>query len=240
MSCGRSRKGGTRIGTTLKPIEKVFAEFLLRHQRGKVAIGRRYHPHAYPDVLLAADPVEFALLQHAQQLGLRCAVQIADLIQENGAAVGQFELPAAQAGRAGERSLFVAEQLAFEQFGWDRGAIHLHERAGGERALAMDVSGQQLLAGSGFADQQHARVGPCGHGGLLHDALEDAAFADHLRPLSHQLAQPLIFAAQIGLLQGVLDGQQHAVAARAAFRGSRMRRSGSPPPRRRWWRGRRS
>jgi hypothetical protein len=78
--------------------------------------------------LLAAHAVEFAFLQHAQQLGLRCAVQIAHFVQENRAAVGQLELAAARAGRAGERALLVPEQFGFEQFRGNRGAIHLHER----------------------------------------------------------------------------------------------------------------
>ena len=58
--------------------------------------------------------MEFALLQNAQQLGLRGGVQIADFIEEDRAAVGQFELASARGDGAGERALLVAEQLAFE------------------------------------------------------------------------------------------------------------------------------
>ena len=48
------------------------------------------------DRLLAADPLELAVLQHAQQLGLRRLVQVADFVEEDGAAVGQLELAAPQ------------------------------------------------------------------------------------------------------------------------------------------------
>ena len=51
---------------------------------------------AHADDLLAAHAVKLAFLQHAQQLGLRGAVQVADLVQENRAAVGQLELAAAR------------------------------------------------------------------------------------------------------------------------------------------------
>jgi hypothetical protein len=65
-----------------------------------------------------ASAVELAFLQHAQQLGLRCAVQVAHFVQENSGTIGQFEIAAAHSGGAGEGAFFVAEQFAFEQFGW--------------------------------------------------------------------------------------------------------------------------
>ena len=46
------------------------------------------------DRLLAAEPLHLAVLQHAQQLGLRRLVQVADLVEEDAAAVGQLELAA--------------------------------------------------------------------------------------------------------------------------------------------------
>ena len=43
----------------------------------------------------AADALELALLQHAQQLRLRLERQLADLVEEQRAAVGELEAPAA-------------------------------------------------------------------------------------------------------------------------------------------------
>ncbi len=78
-------------------------------------------------------------------------MQVADFVEKDGAAIGELELAAAERGRAGERALLVAEQLALDQLGRDRGAVDLHERARRKRALAMDVRGQQLFAGAGLA-----------------------------------------------------------------------------------------
>ena len=50
-------------------------------------------------------------------LTLKCAVDIADFIEKNGAAVGGFEDADAIAVRAGESAANSAEQLAFEQGG---------------------------------------------------------------------------------------------------------------------------
>ena len=46
-------------------------------------------------------------------------MQIADFVEEDGAAVGELELAAAQRRRTGERALLVAEQLALDQLGRD-------------------------------------------------------------------------------------------------------------------------
>ena len=102
--------------------------------------------------MLAADAMKLAFLEHAQELRLGGLMQVAGLVKEERAAVGQFELPAARAARSGERALLMAEHLAFEQLGRNGGAVHLDERTGGERALAVNVRGQQFLAGAGFPD----------------------------------------------------------------------------------------
>src|SRR5262249_9313336 len=63
----------------------------------------------------AAEPFELALLQHPQQLRLNLERQIADLVEEQRAAVGELEASDLAGVGAGERALVVAEQLALEQ-----------------------------------------------------------------------------------------------------------------------------
>ena len=64
---------------------------------------------------LAADRRHLALLQHAQQLGLQGEGHVADLVEEQRAAVGLAKLPGAVGDGAGEGAALVAEQLALEQ-----------------------------------------------------------------------------------------------------------------------------
>ena len=63
----------------------------------------------------AAEPLELALLQHAQQLDLRRQVDVADLVEEQRAALGQLEAALLARLGAGERALLVAEQLRLDQ-----------------------------------------------------------------------------------------------------------------------------
>ena len=79
----------------------------------------------------AAEPLECALLEHPQQLGLQLERQVADLVEEQRAAVGQLEAarPSRRDG-AGEGALLVAEQLALEQAGGQRGAVDVTKACG--------------------------------------------------------------------------------------------------------------
>ena len=73
--------------------------------------------------LAAADAVDLAFLQGAQQLGLKAAVHLGDFVEQQGAAVGLLELADAPRHRAGEGALLMAEQLAFQQVLGDGGAV---------------------------------------------------------------------------------------------------------------------
>ena len=64
------------------------------------------------DRLVAADAVELAVGQHAQQPRLQVERHVADLVEEQRAAVGLLEAAAAHRLRAGEGAALVAEQLA--------------------------------------------------------------------------------------------------------------------------------
>ena len=65
--------------------------------------------------LIAADRQHLVVLQHAQQLDLHRQRDVGQLVEEDGAAVGQREQAGPRLGRAGERALDVAEQLALDQ-----------------------------------------------------------------------------------------------------------------------------
>ena len=75
------------------------------------------------DLLTSADALDHPLLQEAQQLDLQRQRQVADLVEEQGAAVGDLDLAECRLGGAGEGALLVAEQLAFEQRLGNRGAV---------------------------------------------------------------------------------------------------------------------
>ncbi len=57
-------------------------------------MGRAHDAHVHRDLFPPADALEHALLQEAQELGLQGQREIADLVEEERAAVREFDLAA--------------------------------------------------------------------------------------------------------------------------------------------------
>ncbi len=89
----------------VEPVEQVLAEPAGGDLRLELLVRRGEHAHVHRHGLGAADARDHAVLQHPQHLGLRSQTHVADLIEEERAAVGLLELPGAVRHRAGERPL---------------------------------------------------------------------------------------------------------------------------------------
>ena len=118
----------------------------------------RQQAHVHRLFGMGADRAHRALLDRAQQLDLHRQRQLADLVEEQGAAVGRLEQAFLVGAGAGEAALAVAEELALHQLGRDRAAVDRHERPGRARAQAVDVARDDLLAGARFAVDEHRRL----------------------------------------------------------------------------------
>lgn len=71
---------------------------------------------------------------------------LADLVEEDGAAIGELEAADPVTQRAGEGALHMAEELALEQVARHRGAVDPDQRAGVALARLVDGARDQLLA----------------------------------------------------------------------------------------------
>src|SRR5262249_25248497 len=78
--------------------------------------------------LASPDPRKLEILEDVEELRLEAPGKLADLIQADGAPVGELELPELPPVGTGKRSLFMAEQLRFEELRRQRGAVHQDER----------------------------------------------------------------------------------------------------------------
>src|SRR6185312_4737444 len=91
---------------------------------------------------------DLPLLEHAEQLGLRRAGELADLVEKDRRLPRRLERAFARGVRSGERAAFVAEQLALDQPFGERTAVHGDERLALAAATAqpMHVARDELLA----------------------------------------------------------------------------------------------
>jgi hypothetical protein len=109
-------------------VEQVLAETPALDFRRQVAIRRRNDPHVDADGLFPADALDCFFLEGAQELCLNARWHFPDLVEKDGAPVGELELP--DVGLAGpcKGALFVAEKDRFHELGGDGRAVDDDER----------------------------------------------------------------------------------------------------------------
>ena len=154
-----------------QPEVEVLPEAAARDLGLEVLVGRRDDPDVDLDPVPAADPLDLPLLEEPEELDLEREAHLADLVEEERAAVGDLELPLPLDVGARVGALLVPEQLRLQQRLGDRPAVDRHERAVAPAALRVERAGEQFLAGSALALDEDRGVGP---GDARHD-VEDLA-----------------------------------------------------------------
>ena len=109
--------------------------------------------HVGSDCLVATDALERLFLEEAQHLRLHGHRHVADLIEKERAAADILMPSGLSWPRTGERTLFMAEQFAFERVSGRR-AIQRHERAGRAAGGGVNGAGDLLLTGAALAGDQ--------------------------------------------------------------------------------------
>ena len=92
MSSLRSRSGGTSTGNTDKPEIEILAKLAGSHGLTQQPVGRRHDANVHGDGAVAAEPLDALGLDRAQHLGLQRQRHFPDLVEEDRAALGHFEL----------------------------------------------------------------------------------------------------------------------------------------------------
>ena len=136
-------------------IIQVFAKTAGGNFLLQIAIARGQHAHVNIYGIAGADALERFFLQHAQQFRLQRQIDLADFVEQNRAAIGQFKAAGPRAVGPGERAAFVAEQFAFHQLGRQDRAIQADQRSVCSIAGRVQSAGDQFLARAAFADDEY-------------------------------------------------------------------------------------
>ena len=209
ISSFRSRNGGMVMWTTLRrknrssrnfPSATIFSRFLFVAAIRRTSARKVWFPPT-------RSKARSSLITRSS---FTCvlAIDLADFVQENGAAVGLLEPSDPAFVRAGERAAFVAEQFALEQLRRERRAMHRDEFGFVPAAQIVNRVSDQFLAGAAFAFDQDIR----GRGRDLSDGVEHLAqrrrFADDVFEsvtFVHLLTQRPIFLLHPAAGQGARD-----------------------------------
>ena len=152
----------------IQPVVEVVAEAALAHQLVELAMGGSDHPQVDRHRSRGPDGQHLALGQHPQQPGLQGPRHVADLVEEEGAAVRLLDQPAlALVEGTREAPRQVAEQFAFDQGFGDGRTVHRNERLATALAALVQGLGKKLLAAAGFAGEQHVDGGVDQAGGAF-------------------------------------------------------------------------
>ena len=95
----------------------------------------------------------------AQKFGLQCQRNIAHLVQEKRAFVGQLKTADLLRYGAGERASFVTKKLTFQQIERDSSAIQLYKRTPASRAEVVNCLRDQFLAGACLPLDKNGGIG---------------------------------------------------------------------------------
>src|SRR6266436_1157290 len=139
----------------MEPVEEILTEPPLGHFLLEIAVFRGHDARIHVDRLARAESGDLPFLEDTQQLRLRGWREIADFVEEQGAAAGCLERSLAGRIGAGERATLMAKELALHQLVRQRGAVQRDERPFGIGAEAMELARDELFPRPAFAHHQY-------------------------------------------------------------------------------------
>ena len=142
----------------VQSVVEVFAELACLGVGGQITVGGGHDANVDLDLIVAADALEPALLQHGQQLHLDRGGDLSHLVQKQRAAVGLFEAADTPAIGARERPLLMTEELALEQGFGEGSAVHRDEGPVRARAERVNRTRELALPCAAFAGHEHGRA----------------------------------------------------------------------------------
>src|SRR5262249_51056430 len=208
-----------RDGKDIEAIKEVAAELLGRNHLRQVAIGGGEDTNIRLLCAHATQALELPLLQGAQEFRLQLKRDIAYLVKKEGAAVGQLHAPDLLCDRPCESALFVPKQLAFQQAGWDGGAVEFYEGAAPAAAGIVNGARNQLFAGSCLTKDEYSGI-RSGHSSYLieggfqrrtfpYNLLEVDLTADLVFQVALSLGNFPLQLAALAIAQGILHCNSH-------------------------------
>src|ERR1039457_4166213 len=170
----RRHDDGKHVETVIQiRAERAGADCLLQ-----IAVGGGNHANVDLGLLGAAHALELAALQNSQELRLHFQGKISNFVQEDCRAGGKLESALLAGHRTGEGALLVAEQFGLDDAGGQGGAVHGNQRFVLQRTGLVHGPGNQLLSGSGFAENEDCRPGLRNGRDILNDLSNPRALSE--------------------------------------------------------------
>ena len=155
-------------GEVLDAVEEIGTERALFHQLREISVGGAEQGEIDRLGLAAAQGRHLAFLQDSQQAGLQVEWHVADLVEKQDAAVRLLHAPrSATPLSSGEGAIGVTEELGFDEGFGEGCAVDRDEGSFPALAEAVQATGEDLFADTGFSLDEYGDVGVQYSPGLL-------------------------------------------------------------------------
>ncbi|EWS65072.1 hypothetical protein Y695_01682 [Hydrogenophaga sp. T4] len=142
-----------------KAVEQIEAELSQSDEVVHFPVGGGHQPEVDLAGAVLTQPLDCVVLEHPQQLHLDVCRNVADLVQEHGALVGEFEFPDTPLFVAARETAWrVAEQFRFQQARRQGGKVQRDHLLFPTGAQVMQGLRHQLFADTALAKDQHGNV----------------------------------------------------------------------------------
>jgi hypothetical protein len=140
----------------VQPELEILAEAAGFDGGGEIDVGESDEARFDAESFGAAEAFERALLQDAQEFALRSGRESGDFVEYNRAAAAELETAQFAFNGAGESAALVSEKFAFDEIGWQAGAVNLQEGRIAARAKFVHEPREVIFAGAAFAGDQQS------------------------------------------------------------------------------------
>ena len=140
------------------PVVKIFAEAPGTCHLLKIFVGSADQTKIDLAQRAAAESLDHVVLEYAEEFGLKGQGKGCDLIEEESAAVGQFNLARAGFGGSCESAALAAEELGLDEILGKGGAVQADVWLVCARAESHDGASHQLFSRAAFAADQNVDV----------------------------------------------------------------------------------
>src|SRR5690242_10459092 len=204
-------------GKDVNAMKEVATEGILLDEIFQIAMSGDEDAVIHLSGIIASDALDLSLFEGAKQLGLHGKRHIADVVEEEGAAIGLLEFADMTGAGSGERAFLVAEEFGLDEFGGNGGAVEGDEGCFAARGFLVNGASDKLFAGTRFA--QNADAGfTGGHAVDLSEELLHGGTRANELALAEAVAKLAVFFFKIAEPQGIFQGHQQLIRREGLFK----------------------
>src|SRR5690606_645909 len=139
-------------------VEEILAKLAFLAEFLQISVGRRQQANINLAGFDGANGANLSLLKHSQQACLSLQRQLANFIEKQSAAIRCGDQAGSVFCGSGKRAFLMAKKFGLDEGVGNGGTVDADDGVICPRALVVDGLCRQLLAGAGFAVNQHGGV----------------------------------------------------------------------------------